>query len=92
MANKADYDRNPPPAYPSEAKKRGEAGVVILLIELNDRGGVNSVIVDKSSGFKSLDRASVDAVRRWKFQPAKMAGIGIASSVKVPIRFDLDKD
>lgn len=91
MANKADYDRNPPPVYPNEAKKRGEEGIVILLIELNDRGGVNSVVVDQGSGFKSLDRAALDAVRRWRFQPAKMAGIGIASSVKVPIRFELEK-
>ncbi len=92
IANKADYDRNPPPAYPSDAKKRGEQGTVILIVEISDQGGVESVGIETSSGFKSLDRAAQTAVRRWRFQPAKIAGIGIASSVKVPVRFQLEKN
>lgn len=91
LASKADYLRNPPPAYPSDAKKRGEEGTVILIVEISDRGGVESVEIETSSGYTVLDRAALDAVRRWRFQPAKAGGIAVRSSVKVPIRFDLEK-
>ncbi|MES2308053.1 MAG: TonB family protein [Verrucomicrobiota bacterium] len=91
VADRADYLRNPPPAYPSDAKKRGEEGTVVLMVELSDSGSVESVSVTSSSGHSILDRSALDAVRHWRFQPAKMGGIGIKSSVKVPIRFDLQK-
>ncbi len=91
LANKADYLRNPSPAYPSDAKKRGEEGTVVLFVELTEEGKVKSTQIQSSSGYTALDRAALDAVRRWRFQPAKVGGIGIESSVKVPIRFDLEK-
>jgi protein TonB len=91
LANRADYLRNPPPVYPSDAKKRGEEGTVVLWVELTEEGRVESTTVSASSGYDSLDRAALDAVRRWRFQPAKVGGIGIRSTVKVPIRFDLEK-
>src|SRR5258708_5593929 len=43
-----------------------------------------------SSGFDSLDDAALDTVRsRWRFVPARHAGLAVESWVLVPIRFAL---
>jgi protein TonB len=47
-------------------------------------------MVKESSGFQSLDNAAVKAVQKWKFAPARMGSLAIASHVDIPIRFQLN--
>lgn len=91
MVSKADYLRNPSPLYPASAKRRGEEGTVLLLIDIDTRGEVESLKIVNSSGFRELDEAAKKTVSRWKFQPAQVGGIAIACSVKVPIVFELQE-
>jgi protein TonB len=84
-----NYLRNPPPAYPAESKRAGEEGVVLLAVHVDQQGRPASVRVRRSSGFSRLDRAAVTAVHRWRFKPAKVAGMPVASEVEVPVRFQL---
>ncbi|MGH8475705.1 MAG: energy transducer TonB, partial [Methylococcales bacterium] len=42
-----------------------------------------------SSGHEVLDEAALNAVRRWRFVPAKRAGVAQASWATVPIEFEL---
>ena len=49
-----------------------------------------SVDVAQRSGSRDLDRAAVDAVRQWRFVPARRGEEPIAASVVVPIVFSLD--
>jgi len=83
------YRSNPPPEYPPEARARHQEGVVLLDVEVGADGRTAEVGVKQSSGFPSLDRAAVSAVRRWTFEPARTAGLPVASRVEIPIRFDL---
>ncbi|MFQ3671429.1 MAG: energy transducer TonB [Verrucomicrobiia bacterium] len=88
--SRADYLRNPPPPYPPEAKRLRQQGTVTLLVDVTPDGRADRVTLRSSSGFPLLDQAAQAAVARWRFQPATIGGIRVASQVIVPIRFELD--
>lgn len=80
--------QSPAPRYPSQALRRGESGTVTLRVEIGADGVPNEVGVANSSGSRQLDRAAMDAVRRWRFTPATRQGEAVAGTVVVPITFD----
>lgn len=86
----AAYLRNPKPAYPAMALRRGMQGLVLLLVKVSDRGEPLTVTIKKSSGFMLLDKAALKAVRAWRFAPATRGGRSVAAGVEVPIRFSLN--
>ena len=83
------YMHNPKPAYPRAARRRGEEGTVMLLVEVLSNGRVGRVDVEKSSGFELLDGAAVKAVRRWRFVPAKKGLTPVSARVRIPVEFNL---
>lgn len=85
-----DYLNNPPPPYPEECRCQGQQGTVMVKVLVSPRGTAQSVALSRSSGFGPLDRAALEAVRRWRFRAATMGGIPIESYVLVPIRFVLE--
>jgi periplasmic protein TonB len=86
---KPAYLKNPPPGYPEVSRRRGEEGVVVLVALVGADGEIKELKVKESSGFEKLDQAAVMAVKKWRFQPAKMGMIDISSEVEIPIRFRL---
>ena len=78
---------NKAPKYPDEARRRGQAGVVLLHFEIGDDGRVVHVAVARSSGFELLDRAAADAARSWRFKPAVENGVPVASEANLPVEF-----
>jgi protein TonB len=83
------YGTNPPPPYPSTARRRGWEGEVLLLVDVTAQGEVCNVTVSRSSGYRILDRAALNAIYRWKFQAAQRNGRAVAGKVMVPIRFSI---
>ena len=81
---------NREPVYPAEAARRGEQGLVVLLIHVASDGTVAGVDIAQSSGYSLLDHAARDAVTTWKFVPAVQNGQPIPSSIPLRIEFDLD--
>ena len=63
-----------PPKYPIESRRKREQGTVVLTVLLNVDGGVADVGVARSSGFQRLDKAALDAVRRWRWSPTLQGG------------------
>ena len=62
-----------------------------MLVRVNvDANGMatNPEVVNRS-GSRELDRAAMDAVRKWQFKPALKDGKAIASTVDVPVEFKL---
>jgi protein TonB len=55
------YGTNPPPPYPSTARRRGWEGEVLLLVDVTAQGEVCNVTVSRSSGYRILDRAALNA-------------------------------
>ena len=80
---------NPVPAYPSAAYAQRLEGRVLLVVEINREGSVASIRISESSGVESLDRAALETVRDWRFQPATQRGIAVDYTVDIPIRFSI---
>ncbi len=80
----------PAPRYPSDALRNGETGKVVVRIEVGADGEPTAVSVVARSGSRSLDRAAVQAAKRWRFRPAQQNGRAVTGAVEVPIAFALD--
>jgi periplasmic protein TonB len=85
------YRSNPVPVYPLPCRRRGEQGSVLLNVVVNADGLPASVSIKQSSGYLLLDRAALEAVRQWSFQPARVGGVPVESRVVVPVRFSLSE-
>lgn len=85
----ADYLQNPRPEYPALSRRLGEQGRVVLRVRVEANGNAGLVELHRSSGFSRLDEAALQAVRRWKFVPARRGNEAVAESVLVPIPFIL---
>jgi periplasmic protein TonB len=86
----AAYLRNPPPRYPIVARRNGEEGAVTLRVRVTVDGRAATVTVEQSSGSPSLDRAALEAVRTWRFVPARSGADPVEAWVLVPVVFRLD--
>jgi len=91
VSAKPRYRSNPTPEYPIPCKRRREEGVVYLNVVVQPDGLPAAVSLNRSSGHPLLDRAALDAVRHWTFEPARAAGVPVTSVVVVPIRFFLSE-
>jgi protein TonB len=85
----ADYLHNPAPAYPRHSLRLGETGKVLLLVFVSSSGQAEEVKIKASSGYERLDEAALNAVRKWRFTPARENGVAVAGWVTIPIIFKL---
>ena len=84
------YRENIHPAYPLIARMRGQEGIVILSLEILTDGSVGSLRIKKSSGYTSLDKSALEAVKTWKFEPGRKIGKPVIMWVDVPVKFVLN--
>ena len=80
---------NTPPRYPYAARVRGIEGEVLLRVVVLPSGRAADVTLRTTSGSALLDRAARDAVKDWRFRPAKRSGQTVVGWVDVPVRFRL---
>ncbi len=57
------------PVYTIKARSRGVEGTVILSFNIDKKGRVKKIIVDKSSPLKLLDGSARTALHKWRFDP-----------------------
>ena len=86
----AAYLRNPAPRYPASARRAGTQGTVTLRVQVTREGLAARVDVEKSSGSPHLDAAALEAVKAWRFVPARQGAEPVESRVLVPIVFRLE--
>lgn len=77
------------PDYPESARKRGLTGKVTLRIVVDERGNVHNPAVTSADPAGVFDQCVLEAVVRWRFEPARRQGKCVAVVVTVPVRFDL---
>ena len=77
----------PAPRYPRDALRAGIEGTVQVQVDVGPDGVPTSVALAAGSGSRELDRAALDAVRRWRFRPAMANGQPTVGRVTVPIQF-----
>lgn len=80
---------NPLPRYPSAARRRGIEGTVTLEVLVSAEGLPERVAIARSSGSGLLDEAAIEAVRRWRFRPARRGTEAVEGRVSVPVTFRL---
>jgi protein TonB len=88
----ATYLSNPKPPYPAIAARMGWQGKVIIRVEVLATGLAGQVSVQHSSGHEVLDNAALQAVRGWRFVPARQNGQLVNKTFLIPLPFTLTKD
>lgn len=78
--------RTAAPAYPDELRREGVSGLVMVKCDIDAQGNVTGTEIEKSSN-AAFEKPAVDAVKKWKFKPAKQDGAPIAIKVTIPIKF-----
>jgi len=81
------YHRNPEPVYPRIARRRGQQGIVLLLVTVLENGLPGQVTLHKSSGHKLLDVSALKTVKRWHFLAGTINGQPVSMQVLVPVHF-----
>jgi protein TonB len=77
------------PAYPSTPRRLGIQGTTTLRIYVSAEGRVTEVVVEQTAGHSDLDHAAADAVRRWRFEPARRGTEAVGMWVLLPVEFRL---
>jgi periplasmic protein TonB len=85
----ARYRDTPRPEYPDSARREGSEGSVLLRVLVDEHGRSKKVEINSSSGSQALDRAAIEALRRWRFHPARYRDQAVESWLRVPIEFRL---
>lgn len=78
------------PEYPQQSIDLGEEGDTTLIVDIDNAGNVNSVMIKKSSGIERLDTAARLALKKVRFIPAKKGNINMASTLALKIIFKLN--
>jgi protein TonB len=78
------------PSYPTQARRLREQGSVLLRVELDERGRIDSARVEKPSGSARLDDAALAAVRDWRCNPALREGKPVRAIALQPFNFVLE--
>jgi protein TonB len=77
------------PRYPESARTAGIEGTSVLRFVVRPDGLVGTINVERSAGHPDLDRSAVEAVRTWRFEPARRGKEAVAVWVTIPIKFEL---
>ncbi len=85
----AGHASNPKPPYPLASRRMGEEGTVILSVYILSSGMVDKIRIKKSSGYPRLDNAALEAVKKWRYIPAKNGDTPVAIWHTQAIRFSL---
>lgn len=62
---------NPRPAYPLQDKMARREGMTTLIGRVKEDGTMAEVMVEKSSGSRSLDESAAKAFKQWRYQPGQ---------------------
>ena len=76
------------PDYTDEGRRRHIEGDVVLEIIVRSDGSVGNVKLVQGLG-AGLDQRAMDAVRQWRFSPAKRYGVPVDVIVEVAMEFKL---
>ena len=78
---------NEPPAYPKSARNAGKTASVTLKVRITAGGRVEEVeVVDGEEPFVS---AAIEAVKKWRYEPARYNGKPISVHRVIKIGFEL---
>ncbi len=78
-----------PPVYPLAMRRSGLRGNVVVEFVVDIEGRVREPVVVRTLN-PAFNEAALTAIRRWKFEPARSAGVPVNCKMQQPISFSLD--
>jgi len=78
------------PVYPRGAMRKNINGQVTLKFLVDRDGMVKTVEIMKAEPEGVFEEATTNAVRQWRFQPAKVKGVSVACWCKTTINYELE--
>jgi protein TonB len=77
------------PRYPESARRQGITGTTLLFFEVLANGRVGEVQIERSAGHSDLGEAAAEAIKKWRFEPARRGNQPVAVWLRMPVRFVL---
>ena len=78
-----------PPEYPAISRRMGEEGKLVLRVELDEAGRIDTAKIISSSGYERLDNAALTAVKNWQCNPSLRNGQPVRAVALQPFNFVL---
>lgn len=88
----SDIDQKPrpifqgAPSYPAALRGKKTEGLVTIIFVVDPAGKVTGPRIERSS-HPAFEKPALDAVKRWRFEPAMRGGQRVACKMRAPIRF-----
>ena len=82
--------REVPPVYPKEAQRAGTEGWVRVEFTIAPDGSTRDLLVRDSAPTQVFDKAALDSVSRWRFEPIRKDGAPVAQRAMLQVRFVLN--
>jgi TonB family protein len=79
------------PEYPSRARERETQGWVDIEFTVTKDGTTSDLTVRSAEPAGIFDRAALDAVKRWRYEPRVVNGAVVDQRVEARLRFRLEK-
>jgi len=76
----------PTPVKSSAPVNDGIAGMVAVLVTIDEGGNVLNAEIKKSTDDRLNDR-SISAIKEWRFKPAEVNGEKVKTQVVIPLRY-----
>jgi TonB family protein len=79
------------PTYPARARERNVEGWVDLEFTVTKDGTTRDTVVRAAEPANTFDRAAMDAVKRWRYEPRVVNGAVVEQRVETRLRFMLSQ-
>lgn len=76
--------------YPKRARARGITGYVVFNILISETGSIENLKILESNPPGVFDEAATEALKQWRFEPARYQGKAVKVWAKQRITFKLD--
>jgi TonB family protein len=83
------YKVRNPPVYPGFEAAYGDQGTTMLLILVGTDGAPRDIKVERSSGWRNLDIAALNAAIHWRFVAEIKNAVAVEGYVRVPVAFTI---
>jgi protein TonB len=78
-----------PPVFPYDLRRSGVNGIVWVSCTIDETGSVQDMTIKKTTN-DEFSQPAMDALKKWKFKPAKKDGNAVAIHVNIPIKFTIN--
>ncbi len=82
---------NPEPEYTEEAREARREGTCVVSLIVGLDGKPSNIVVTKKLGM-GLDEKAIEAVSKWKFEPARRYGRAVMARLNLSLNFKLFGD